>query len=610
MLKTSFLSALLMSSFIASVPAKTLDVTTKKSPVVKDVYSGVDFTYFDQEDRLLILNSFLKAVELDYSLLPLKAKRIGLDLKKIKEEAVALEKSVPSLTLTEADRKNPFLRDRVAFIQAHSNMEFLDRMQLLVAKFEDTHFGLYLNIARPVIYNGVRLFRVQDKIVVGSLETKFLAMASKLSGADLTSIEIGDEVIAIDGVPVEEKIKELKAYMAGSSDEFRDSQAIRALTLRDFKYEKKNYMRIQFKKAGNIKLPLFANVVAKDTQRVDASAYFKQYNIPIDTASIGISFDKANNKWIDTNLTYTGYSVRKIQGNIKGVTEYNDDAGGVGLRTGYYINKGKTYGYMQLLTFSTKNLKNGETAAPFISVIRNFILDLKENDLPLIFDLRSNGGGNGSFPAAVLSLLTEEKAEYPGATSGLRITHYMRQVQDPFLRTLINAEDENTLVTGDDFLAMLEKAIDERQEFTPMYASDPVVADAKVKGFSNKIVALVTADCISACDKMSFLLKASKRATIIGTHSNGTGAGFLSTGELNTQWQDPLRLFNTQIPNYLFGIPGGDTTTGIFEEDSVSRLCTENRPTQADVQYSNTMVDITKNNLGWLQKAAQVLDEK
>ncbi len=108
-------------------------------------------------------------------------------------------------------------------------MEFLDRMQLVVAKFKDTHFGLNEKISRPFIYNGVRFIRVQGKIVVGSLDKKFLAMVEKLSDTDLSAIKIGDEVAAIDGVDVETKINELKDYIAGSIERIQLEEALAKL---------------------------------------------------------------------------------------------------------------------------------------------------------------------------------------------------------------------------------------------------------------------------------------------------------------------------------------------------------------------------------------------
>lgn len=586
-----------------------------KSPIkkvehgLKDVYSGLKFHYYDREDRLLIINDFLKTVELEYALLPLKIKRIGLDFNKLKANAIARESNAESILIATGDRSNPAERERISFLQAKSNMEFLDRMQALAAEFKDTHFGVQEKIGRPFVYTGVRMFRIDGKVVVGSIEKKLMGLASKLSGADFSRIAIGDEVLAINGKPVEERVNELKKYISGSTDEFSDYQAIRSLTIRNHNYDASNSVTITFKNAGVFKLPLFANNVKDSTPRLDAMTFFAKYGIPSDSSTIGLSFDKSSKQWLDGAMTFEGYTPVKLHLNLKGLTEMIGDDGAPALRTGYYIHKGKTYGVLQILTFMTAKVKVGETSVNFIDGIRSFISELKENQLPLILDLRANGGGRGNLPAQVLSVLAEEDAIYPGATSGFRMTSYMRQLQEPSFHQEVVGEDQSFGLTLDEMKDFFQKTIEERREYTPMFAGEVIPYDMeKVKGFNNKIVALVTANCISACDKMSFLLKASKRATIIGTTSNGTGAGFLSSGELNTKWEDRLRVFETQVPNYLFGIPGNSYETTVFDQDSVESMCTENRPTIADVLYAPTMLDVTKNNIGWLQKAAQVLE--
>lgn len=588
----------------------TLGIGKKiQSEAVKDVYAGLRFHYLDKEDRLNIVNDFLKTVELEYALLPLKAKRIGLDFGKLKADAIAAENAAEDILATAADRSNADAREKLSFLQAKANMEFMDRMQLLVAQFQDTHFSIQEKIARPLVYTGLRLFRIDGKIIVGSIEKKFLGMASKLSGADFSRIVIGDEVLAINGQNVEDRVAELKKYIGASSDEFADSQAVRSLTIRNFAYDASNSITITFKNAGIFKLPLFANMAKDSTPRLDALTYFKKFNIPTDSNTIGLSFDKSTKTWNDGGLTFEGYSTRKLHLNLKGLNEMMGDDGTPALRTGYYINKGKTYGVLQILTFMTRNVKSGENQMSFIDGIRNFVLELKENQIPLILDLRVNGGGNGNLPAQVLSVLAPEGTIYPGATSGFRMTSYMRQIQEPSLFQEVVGEDQSFGLTMDEMKDFFQKTIDERRAFTPMFAAEVIPYDmAKVKGFNNKIVAMVTADCISACDKMSFLLKSSKRAVIIGTHSNGTGAGYLSTGELNTKWEDRLRVFETQVPNYLFGLPGASIDQTVFDDNSVETMCTENMPTKADIPYAPTMLDVAKNSVGWLQKAAQVIE--
>ena len=179
----------------------------------------------------------------------------------------------------------------------------------------------------------------------------------------------------------------------------------------------------------------------------------------------------------------------------------------------------------------------------------------------------------------------------------------------------IAAENLNIGINGismDEVRDLFQKTIDERNNYTPMFVNSPVTPHPSIGGYDKKIVALITPNCISACDITSFILKASGRATLIGTHSNGTGAGFMSTGEISNDWEDDHKVFSTTIPNLLFGLPGSktDTETLVFEKDSVERLDTENRPTFADVQYWTTNKDIQNKNIGWLEKAAEVLEAK
>lgn len=575
--------------------------------VVKDVYAGVKFQYFDQSDRVQIVNELLKQIELEYAPLQIKQKRIGLDLNKIKSEALAAEMSSANILIAAESRSNPEVRAKIAVEQAKSNMAFLDRMQLLLAKFQDTHFSVNERISRPFVYTGLRLRRVQGMVVVGGVDKKFMGMAQRLSGSDLSAIKAGDVIETIDGAPVEQKINELKEFIAGSSDEFRDSQAIRSLTIRNLAYPSKNYITIGFRGAGVFKLPIFANITKDMTPRLDALEYFKTVGIPSDASTIGMTFDKSTRQWVDSAINFEGYTPWNLHVNLKGLNTYLDDSGAPGMRTGYYMKNGKTYGVLQLLTFYTKGLKLGETQMSYLDAIRSFVLELKENGMPLILDLRQNGGGNGSFPAAVLSILSRKGEVYGGSTNGFRLTPYIRQVEEPSLYQEVVAEDVTEGITLEDFSNMLQSTIDNRRDLAPMVSYSPVMNDPKVAGFDNKIVALVTADCISACDNMASLLQTSGRAVLIGTSSNGTGAGYLSTSELNTKWTDSLRVFETQIPNHLFG-RAGDPEVRIFGEDSAYDLDLENQPTKADVKYAPMAKDFSKNNLGWLEKAVETIE--
>lgn len=573
------------------------------------VYSGLKFQYYDSKDRLLIVSDFLKTVELEYSLLPLKEKRIALNFNKLKEEALQNESQVEDVLLLAVNKNNPAERERISFLQASANMNFLDRMQGLVAKFHDTHFGIQETISRPFVYTGLRLFRVDGKVMVGGIEKKLMDLASKLSGADFSNIKIGDEVVAINGKPVEEKIDELKKYISASSDEFADYQAVLSLTIRKSNYDASNSITITFKNGGVYKLPLFANSQKDSTPRLDAMTFFAKYEIPYDTTTIGLNFDISTNQWIDSSVNFAGYSPTKLHLNLKGLIEMIGDDGSPALRSGYYINGGKTYGVLQILSFNTQNVKVDGNTVSFIDGVRSFISELKENQTPLILDLRVNYGGNANLPAQVLSVLAESGTVYPSTTTGYRMTSYIRQIEEPHLFQHMVGENKSFGLNRDDLKDILKNTIEAEKEYTPMFASQVITYDINgIDGFDNKIVALVSANCVSACDMMAMLLKSSKRAILIGTHTNGTGAGYTSTEELNTNWVDRLRVFQTQIPNFVFGLPGESYMTKVFDDNSVEAMCSENRPTEADIPYAAGRIDVAKNNIGWLQIAAKVLN--
>ena len=149
------------------------------------------------------------------------------------------------------------------------------------------------------------------------------------------------------------------------------------------------------------------------------------------------------------------------------------------------------------------------------------------------------------------------------------------------------------------------------REYTSAFTlTDDIKASPDVGGYDQKMVALVTPFCISACEGMSTLLKTSKRATIIGTHSNGTGSGFIGSGPFEELvWQDRYKVMNLRIPNRLFG-PGGSVGTHVYDTPTAyADMNSENRPTVADVTYDWAIGDYTGKGLGWYQKAMDTLDQ-
>ena len=116
--------------------------------------------------------------------------------------------------------------------------------------------------------------------------------------------------------------------------------------------------------------------------------------------------------------------------------------------------------------------------------------------------------------------------------------------------------------------------------------------------------------CISACDGLAILLKVGHRATLIGTTTNGTGAGFIGDGVFeDVQWRDRYQVVSLRIPNRLFGY-GGALGQHVFSDpNAFIDMNSENRPVAADITYDSTLSDVTNNSEGWYTKAIDTLNQ-
>ena len=89
----------------------------------------------------------------------------------------------------------------------------------------------------------------------------------------------------------------------------------------------------------------------------------------------------------------------------------------------------------------------------------------------------------------------------------------------------------------------------------PFQRTSEITASKEVGGFHQKIVALTSPKCVSACDIMASLLSHSKRATLIGLPTNGTGAGARTLHPFNgTVWKDDHKILAIKIPNFFINL--------------------------------------------------------
>ncbi len=110
---------------------------------------------------------------------------------------------------------------------------------------------------------------------------------------------------------------------------------------------------------------------------------------------------------------------------------YNDDNGQPGLRTAEVVrDRGQVFCYMQLLTFWSKKLtpaesKDPKVGQPFLTPIQKFVASCEAKHLPLILDLKFNGGGFSIILRNCSPVLTEKDKTYPGKLLAFRVTSSM-----------------------------------------------------------------------------------------------------------------------------------------------------------------------------------------
>src|SRR4029079_7246740 len=128
------------------------------------------------------------------------------------------------------------------------------------------------------------------------------------------------------------------------------------------------------------------------------------------------------------------------------------------------LDRTQVFCYMQLLTFMSNNFTREKSTDPkdklaFMEPIRTFIASCEKKKMPLILDLKMNGGGKGNYPAQLLSILSEKGAKYPSDVAAFAITPSM---VDIVTQDLDPAKDSaaRDLDSGPDSVTMLSAVSD------------------------------------------------------------------------------------------------------------------------------------------------------
>lgn len=499
-----------------------------------------------------------------------------------------------------------------------SDIKFIDRVKVCIAAFQDTHFGASSRTPMAGVSVGLILRNVGGRYVIAARQTDLLKYVAQISDeSELEKVTaIGNEILEVDGQAPGAIADRLKKFINASSPAFRQLAADQAILSRSFDYPTKRNVTLKIKsptKTYEYELPWWASIGARNRQ--DVSEYFQKVGIPTsDRVKMVLDAD-GKVDWKTVTLNYRGYldsNPLPPADQFRPLVPFKANGGPIGARLGTVVTSSDTFCYAQLLTFSASTLSGPDgVEKPYLDVIKAFVKSCKAGDLNMVIDLRSNGGGNGSYPGKILALLAREKETLGHKVMAFRVnTTSSRLISSLLEHPEVAAKDLGDV--GFRYFDELKAAADAGLTMTnaiPEYAG--ITADPEVGGYNGKILVLVTPNCISACDGMAAILKRTGRATILGTHTNGTGAGFQGSDTLDSGFQDTYDELAIKIPNYQFGYSPKPfaTLAGVPYASVESEFFTENMPTKADIVVEPVFDDVMGKKSSWMDAVTKYLDE-
>lgn len=613
--------------------------TKNRAHLVANVSNS--FHCYSRIQRAAVVKALVEKIELNYSLLRIKKKTIGLNFDKISQQAYDAEIAVQDAFPADKSTKEKNL------ICAERNFAFFDRVKIFLAKFKDTHLWLGYGAKLLSIHSGFYIKKViyeetneetketikTERYVVHSINEKMITYIQEMQpvapalnkDSKFSQMKVGVEVLEIDGKAISEVVKELKPYVEASSDSYSDNAALYNVTSRNYKFPTKNYMKVKIRipvknkftdKSQEVAFhwPWFYQRMSKAGSyynRPDQLLYFDEYKFnPIDPAYI--QYDEVYNEFsyyegvppVNKRHLGVGTLMEKV------VYSYEDEPTMI---SGFISKNRMLYGYLFFDHFHSSGNVLKSNKGSFLKFIKAFETEIsrfKEKGVPLILDLRSNTGGSTWANMSILKALTPENSSMTGMHEAYRLTPFVYNAVNYYGQKYIEAASEVDIFIDDIVIKeLLHEAHTAKKDHTKAYMVGRHTPSKDVEGYSQEIVTLVSPDCISSCDLLAMTLQFNKRAKLIGTQTNGTGAGFASFSNVSSTWVDNYDIFRIKIPNMLFGVAGTPEEEGsfIFKESAVD-LNSENKPTIADVKYQTTYEDVINDSEGWIATAIKELD--
>ncbi|AGH96511.1 S41 family peptidase [Pseudobdellovibrio exovorus] len=508
-----------------------------------------------------------------------------------------------------------------------SSIEYYDLVLKCMALFQDSH----ISIGRAIEMNSVTTAIHSSQLIDGKLYIlrtrpeliKKIEEVKKLSEGDLgNKIKAGYEIVSIDGQSPLEALNALKPFISASSHDAFIRRAVVSLFTRNFSYPTKKELFLTVKDSTGsvheLTLPWVQVLSSASSGSLESRHYFNNTDI---LSTLKLADDtgkliKAKGVDLSANL-FSKLSNKQVYLNSE-----DDEV----LTTGIASLDHKNYCYIQLRSFSLSKVgdvphritqKNGTAVvhANLMDVLRSHLQSCEAFAAPLIFDLRSNGGGLSSLSINVYRMFEAADAKPTVFFAGA----YLANAGGTGLATnlITDVDSKDAYLESIVQMQLLNKATAEKSKITDWLIKRPKSDNAYKGIFSQPVYALSSASCVSACEGLINRFKKSGRAKIIGSATNGTGFGFIRWDLVGSRFRDPLNLVEIDLPNYAFQSFTVDDDSN-FRRDDFDIISTkafeakdvmENNPVPADIVLNYTTKDISEDTpfSDYLQRLTEII---
>lgn len=458
-------------------------------------------------------------------------------------------------------------RERVAAVA--SDNDFYELLSAFIGEFKDAH----LNHMRPSAMSarlGFSLRRVEGKAVITYVDVKVLPPES-------FPFKVGDELLSVDGKPVNQILRERRPFISAGREEYALSKLTRQLSVRSGSAGPvpTGIAKLSFRPAG-----------ASEAQAIEMPWLVTGRPLP------GLDFfaDAGAGQRLpglvpgqrnpDAAIDVMAPNDMEAAAEVAPIPSWGPADGLVVPSplfpaTLFESPKG-TLGYIRIPTFSPD-----DTAAATGEFRR--VLSQMKLARGLVLDLADNPGGSVTYALTVASMFTDKVLELPRKAERANRTTLAEYREYELSR------NERTRAMAAHHAAEIEKAMEAGLGLTPpmtLFYRPSQSPDQEVR-FTKPLLVLINDQSVSAADMVPAVLQDNKRCKTFGVTTAGAGGSVSQYG--------PLSYSGSSF----------SVTINVTQRSSGSYI--ENVGVEADFPYEPTQQDIATRWSGYRKAYTEAL---